>query len=206
MKSKDNALVPIIAIDFDDTINVGGSDTYPVCGHVRPWAKEVINFMHDLGIKVVIWTSRDVAYNQDEKKMYDHMSPMIDWLDENEIHYDAINKSIQFAPYAYNGRKIYAHMYVDDRSFGWDGAEDGNDEIMLKVLGSFLHKICGFSDVATSITVNACRQRKAPKKWMIDGVASWKSRDGLLQYAWCPPTMTSFKPIPVVYKDKNEVD
>ena len=129
MKFNDSAPMPIIAIDFDDTINVLGSHTYPECGEVRLWAKEVIDFMHTLGIKIVIWTSRDVAYNQDEKKMYDHMSPMIEWLDANEIHYDAINKSIQFAPYHYNGRKVYAHMYVDDRAFGWCGATNGKDEI-----------------------------------------------------------------------------
>lgn len=104
---------------------------------VKDMGKEVMDFMHKLGIKTVIWTSRDVAYNQEEKKMYDHMSPMIEWLDENNVHYDAINKSIQFAPYHYNGRKVYAHMYVDDRAFGWRGADDGNDEMFLEVLGEF---------------------------------------------------------------------
>ena len=77
---------------------------------IRPWAKTVINFMHALGIKIVIWTSRDVAYNQDEKQMYDHLTPMLKFLEDQDVKYDAINKSVQFSPYAYNGRKIYAHM------------------------------------------------------------------------------------------------
>lgn len=174
MKFNDKAELPIIAIDFDDTINVQGSKTYPQCGTVRPWAKEVINFMSKLGVKIVIWTSRDVAYNQDEKRMYDHMSPMIDWLDANGIHYDAINKSIQFAPYAYNGRKVYAHMYVDDRAYGWDGEEDGNDHVFLSVLLSFLVKVCGFSKGDAKMIVLCCENNEEPKEWMIEGIRKWK--------------------------------
>lgn len=175
MKFKDSAPMPIIAIDFDDTINVNGSDTYPVCGEVRMYAKEVINFMHKLGIKIVIWTSRDVAYNQEEKRMYDHMTHMIDWLDENDIHYDAINKSIQFAPYHYNGRKVYAHMYVDDRAFGWHGSETGNDCIFIMVLEEFLRRVCGFSKHSANITAMCCERGDEPEDWMIEGVKRWKS-------------------------------
>lgn len=174
MKFNDKAPMPIIAIDFDDTINIQGSNTYPKCGTVRPWAKEVIDYMRTLGIKIVIWTSRDVAYNQDEKRMYDHMSPMIEWLDANEIHYDAINKSIQFAPYAYNGRKVYAHMYVDDRAFGWYGSEDGDDSIFLQVLKEFLCRVCGFSGYSAEMVVAYCRRGIEPEEWMFEGVRKWK--------------------------------
>lgn len=174
MKFNDSAPMPIIAIDFDDTINVLGGDTYPQCGEVRLWAKEVINFMHKLGIKIVIWTSRDVAYNQDEKQMYDHMTPMIEWLDKNEIHYDAINKSIQFAPYHYNGRKVYAHMYVDDRAYGWHGADDGKDEMFLLVLESFMRRVCKFPRIAADMVSICCRQGDDPEDWMVEGVKKWK--------------------------------
>lgn len=175
MRFNDSAEMPIIAIDFDDTINIQGADTYPICGKPRLWSKEVINFMHKLGIKIVIWTSRDVAYNQDEKKMYDHVSPMIEFLDSNRIHYDAINKSIQFAPYAYNGRKVYAHMYVDDRGYGWNGADDGNDEVFLLVLESFLRRVCRFSKHSAENVVIYCRQNFEPEEWMIEGVKNWKN-------------------------------
>ena len=139
---KDSAVAPIIAFDFDDTININGGDKYPECGEVRPYAKEVINFLHFVGCKIVIWTSRDVAYNQDEKKMYDHLTPMLKFLDENGIEYDAINKSVQFAPYHYNGRKVYAHLYVDDRAFGWKESPD----IMISVLHHILVDIIGIRD------------------------------------------------------------
>ena len=177
---RDSAPMPIIAIDFDGTINCNGEDTYPICGEPRMHAKQVIDFMHKLGIKIVIWTSRDVAYNQDEKRMYDHMSPMIEWLDANEIHYDAINKSIQFAPYAYNGRKVYAHMYVDDRSFGWYGSQNGCDDIFLSILSEFLRKVCRFSSESATRVVTCCEDGRDPYDWMIEGVKSWKSRDHFL--------------------------
>ena len=166
----DSAPMPIIAIDFDGTINCNGENTYPICGEPRMHTKQVIDFMHKLGIKIVIWTSRDVAYNQDEKKMYDHMSPMIDWLDANDIHYDAINKSIQFAPYAYNGRKVYAHMYVDDRGFGWRGSSNGHDPVFLLVLEDFLRKVCRFSRTSAEFVRICCEQEHEPEQWMIDGV------------------------------------
>lgn len=171
---RDSAEMPIIAIDFDDTINVLGGKVYPECGEVRLYAKEVMNFMHKLGIKIVIWTSRDVAYNQEEKKLYDHMTPMIEWLDKNEIHYDAINKSIQFAPYHYNGRKIYAHMYVDDRAYGWQGSDNGKDCMFLLVLESFLRRVCGFSKQSAEFAVICCQQDNDPEDWMIEGVKHWR--------------------------------
>ena len=180
---RDSAPMPIIAIDFDGTINCNGEDTYPICGEPRMYAKQVIDFMHKLGIKIVIWTSRDVAYNQDEKKMYDHMSPMIEWLDANEIHYDAINKSIQFAPYAYNGRKVYAHMYVDDRGFGWRGSDNGHDPVFLLVLEEFLRKVCRFSKESAEFVRICCEQEHEPEQWMIDGVKEWKTRRSMLT---CP--------------------
>lgn len=179
-KFRDSAPMPIIAIDFDDTINIGGSNTYPECGKIRPYCKCVFDFMSKLGIKIVIWTSRDMAYNQDEKKTYDHLTPMLKFLDENKIHYDAINKSIQFAPYAYNGRKVYAHMYVDDRAFGWYGNEDGNDHIMLDVLEEFLHGVCGFSKALAKNARCKAKWGEEPTQWMIDGVKSWKERNELL--------------------------
>lgn len=176
----DSAQFPIIAVDFDDTININGADTYPVCGDVRPYCKSVFKFMNELGIKIVIWTSRDMAYNQEEKKTYDHLTPMLEWLADNEICYDAINKSIQFAPYAYNGRKVYAHMYVDDRSFGWYGADDGNDKIMLDVLKEFLYTVCGFSKSLASMARCKAKLGESPTQYMIDGVKSWKDRSDLL--------------------------
>lgn len=171
MKYADNAKYPIIAIDFDGTININGEDKFPECGTTRPWVITVTNFMHKLGIKIVIWTSRDVAYNQEEKIMYDHLTPMLQFLEHNNVKYDAVNKSIQFAPYHYNGRKVYAHMYVDDRGFGWAETED----IFLEVLRSFLTTVCGISQVSAHKMVLQCKNHEEPEPWMIDAVKNWRS-------------------------------
>ena len=136
MTFNDNAEFPIIAIDFDGTINI--ENTYPDIGQFRKYAKEVINFMYDIGIKVVIWTSRDMGIDHDGHSVYDDITPMILCLNANGIKYSAINRSIQFSPFHYQGRKIYAHMYVDDRAYGFDSEDE---DIMLKVMKFFLHYI-----------------------------------------------------------------
>lgn len=175
-KYVDSAQYPIIAFDFDDTININGGSKYPECGEVRKCAKEVINFLHEIGCKIVIWTSRDVAYNQDEKVMYDHLTPMLKFLDANGIEYDAINKSVQFAPYHYNGRKVYAHLYVDDRAFGWKDTDD----IMVKVLQHVLVDIIGISiNVATQSIVrpiySGCEVEDYVIEYCKGCVEEWKS-------------------------------
>ena len=142
LKFRDSAEAPIIAWDFDGTININGEHIFPECGVIRRHTKEVMNLLHDIGIRNVIWTSRDIAYNQDDKRIYDHLSPMLKFLDDNGIKYDTINKSVQFAPYCYNGRKVYAHLYVDDRAFGWKE----HDDVMLDVLNYIMCYIIGIND------------------------------------------------------------
>ena len=168
----DNSVAPIIAFDFDDTINVNGRDKYPECGKVRKYAKEVINFLHWAGCKVIIWTSRDIGYNHDYNMVCDHITPMIEFLNENGIEYDAVNESIKFAPYHYNCKKAYAHLYVDDRGFGWHEC----DEIMLSVLKHVLANIIGIEEF---LAIMICNDFKSGKdvvlKWYVkDCVNAWR--------------------------------
>lgn len=132
----DNSVAPIIAIDFDGTIGIG--DSYPNPKHIRKYAKDVINFMIDSGIKVIIYTSRDVAIDQNTYSVHDDITPMIKFLNANGVKYSAINKSVQFAPWVVNSRKVYAHMYVDDRAFGWVESKC----VMLYILHDFLVRVC----------------------------------------------------------------
>lgn len=147
-KFNDKSISPIIAMDFDGTVAVGNS--FPNPTKLRRYAKEVINFLVDCGIKVVMYTSRDTAINQDTYTVHDDITPMINFLHKHGINYSAINKSIQFAPFPYNSRKIYAHMYVDDRGYGWNESHD----ILVKVLNSILVNICGIDkDYAHDICI-----------------------------------------------------
>ena len=134
----DNSIAPIIAIDFDNTICIGDSYPDPHGGRLRPYIKEVINFMYDVGIKIVIWTNRKNVKGTDIKDKL----LMKQWLDELGIKYHTVNDSTEFAPFKYYGRKLYAHMFVDDRGYGF---KCDDELIMLKVLYEFLTNIVGCS-------------------------------------------------------------
>lgn len=120
----DNARSPIIAFDFDGTITQ--ENTYPHCGQLRKYVKEVFDMLYKHGVKIVVWTCRET----NDKNM-------IQFLCNNDIVYHAINSSIEFAPFDYESRKIYAHMYVDDRAFGFD---ENDEEIMIKIYVDFMSK------------------------------------------------------------------
>lgn len=100
----------IIAVDFDGTIT---DDNYwPLCKNLKNGAKETINFLHDeLNCEIIIWTCRD-------NKLHNDLDSAINYLKENDIHYDFINENGTILKYWPNDpRKIYADFYVDDKSF-----------------------------------------------------------------------------------------
>jgi|WetSurMetagenome_2_1015567.scaffolds.fasta_scaffold03390_19 hypothetical protein len=95
----------IIAIDFDETIVTNG---FPTIGNaqLKPYVVEVMNKLYDKGYYIIIWTCRYT--NQ-------HIQDMVTFLDKHGIPYDSINKNyttMEFKPYP----KIYADVYIDDRS------------------------------------------------------------------------------------------
>lgn len=147
----DNSVAPIIAIDFDGTICTGNGYPDPHGGELRPYTKEVMNFMYDIGIKVVIWTNRKNVKGTDIKDKL----LMKQWLDELGIKYHTVNDSTEFAPFKYYGRKLYAHMFVDDRGYGFSCHDH---MIMIKVLQSFLMNIVG-CDPWSTIRIVTCLSR-----------------------------------------------
>jgi hypothetical protein len=131
---KDNAPKPIIAFDFDGTVTM--ENVYPDFAPLRPFIREVTNVLHELGAVVIIWTCRDIV---GKNPLYDDISPMRTFLRDNGVYFDAINTSYQYAPFFYDSRKIFAHMYVDDKAFGWSRYDP--DIVLLVVLGEFLINI-----------------------------------------------------------------
>lgn len=171
----DNSIAPIIAIDFDGTISIG-NNAYPDPhnGTIRPYAKEVMNFLYDVGVKVVIWTNRKNVKGTDIKDKL----LMKEWLNEMGIHYHTVNDSTQFAPFKYYGRKLYAHMFVDDRGYGFDV----NDKyIMLNVLRTFLMDIVGCDKTITYYIDHALLNSLQPDENHIqhvkDKIAAWNKGD-----------------------------
>lgn len=165
----DNSVAPIIAIDFDGTICVGNSYPDPHNGDIRDYAADVINFLHDIGVKVVIWTNRKNVPGTDIKDKL----LMKQWLDDMHIKYDAVNTSTEFASYKYYGRKLYAHMFVDDRGFGWNEDKD----VMINVLGAFISNILGCpDDVVRGICNDIAANRvvnMVDMQYVKDAIANW---------------------------------
>lgn len=159
----DNSIAPIIAIDFDGTICVGNGYPDPHYGQLRPFAKQVINLMYNMGIKIVIWTNRKNIKDTDVKDKL----LMKQWLDEMGILYHTVNDSTEFAPFKYYGRKLYAHMFVDDRGFGFDCDDD---LIMIKVLREFLEQIVGCERVIVNSIVDSMLNGMEPDYLDVDYV------------------------------------
>jgi hydroxymethylpyrimidine pyrophosphatase-like HAD family hydrolase len=103
----------IIAIDFDGTLHSG---KWPGIGGPLPDAISVMNRLKADGHYLIIWTCREG----------DRQTEMANWLVENGIPFDCINdhKPGTVELYGYASRKVYAHLYIDDKQVGglpqWD--------------------------------------------------------------------------------------
>lgn len=153
-KFTDNANGPIIAFDFDGTLTV--ANHFPEFAPIRKYAKEVTHALAHYGAIVLVWTCRDKGNG------IDHISPLHEWLCDNEISYHDINSCINFAPFMYEARKIYAHMYVDDRGFGWQETET----ILLDVMCEFMAKYMGMD----SATILYIRESIVKGEYVCDNV------------------------------------
>lgn len=101
----------IIAIDFDGVI---AKDMFPEIGEPRWLVQRVMKHLHK-SCEIIIWTCRE-GRNLDSAKS---------WLKEHQIPYDYINENSKnnIAIYGSDTRKVFADIYVDDRSLcgflGW---------------------------------------------------------------------------------------
>lgn len=97
----------IIALDFDGTICRG---KYPEIAGLQPYAKETINKLFDAGHYLIINTCRSG----------DQLLEAINWMLQQGLKFHRVNDNHpeQTALYNNNSRKIYAHIYVDDKNLG----------------------------------------------------------------------------------------
>lgn len=97
----------IIAVDFDGTLHLG---KWPGIGIPSPYAVEVMNKLKKAGHDLIIWTCREGK----------EQTEMVNWLLEHKIPFDRINdhhpESVK--RYGNDSRKVYAHLYVDDKQVG----------------------------------------------------------------------------------------
>lgn len=111
IKSKNNQTFiqdsMIIAIDFDGTISRG---KFPAITGLQPYALDVINRLYESGHYLIINTCRSD----------DHLLEAINWLLGQGIKFHRVNDNHpeESARYNNNSRKIYAHLYIDDKNLG----------------------------------------------------------------------------------------
>lgn len=104
----------IIAVDFDGTLHTGD---FPKIGNVAAEAEKYMNKLKADGHYLIIWTCRHG----------DRLTEAINWLIERGIPFDRINEHEpeNIKKYQSNSRKVYAHLYVDDKQVGglpsWKG-------------------------------------------------------------------------------------
>ena len=97
----------IIAVDFDGTLHTG---KWPEIGAPTPYAVEMMRKLKADGHYLIIWTCRE----------QDRQTEAVNWLLEHGIPFDRINehKAGSWEAYGYKARKVYAHLYVDDKQVG----------------------------------------------------------------------------------------
>lgn len=97
----------IIAVDFDGTLHLG---KFPAIGIPAPDAIKVMKQLKADGHYLIINTARSG----------DDLLNAINWLLDKGVPFDRVNDNypVNVEKYGNNSRKIYAHLYVDDRQVG----------------------------------------------------------------------------------------
>lgn len=156
---------PIVAFDFDGVV---ATDTE---GSIFPIVLDecedksihrLMDFMRSLGVVVGIWTCREQY----------HRTCMEQFLVKHKYQVDFINDTSMFAPYEYIPRKVYAHLYIDDRAYGWSNAVAAVD-----ILEYFLERTCSgsnFTKVEVRDIIRKFINSEQPEEWMIERIKCWR--------------------------------
>lgn len=110
----------IFAIDFDGTIV---ENKFPDIGNPNPGAIETIKALLENGHKVFLWTMRGRARSPKDR---DTLGEALSWLSENGIKIP-FRSPAQFS----TSQKQFAHVYIDDASFGAPKTENGDFDWMV---------------------------------------------------------------------------
>ena len=104
----------IIAVDFDGTLC---TDCFPKIGQPNTALIELLKGLRRQGRQIILWTCR--CGNQLEEA--------VEWCRKWELEFDAVNENLPeiIERYGSDGRKIYADVYIDDKScFPWEVNKD----------------------------------------------------------------------------------
>ncbi|MDD6307715.1 MAG: hypothetical protein PUA75_12435 [Clostridiales bacterium] len=102
----------IIAVDFDGTLCI---DSYPNIGFPNLPLIFLLKQMKAQDKKIILWTCRCGRY----------LAEAVNWCENFGLEFDAVNDNVEeiVKKYGSNSRKIYADVYIDDKScFPWDSS------------------------------------------------------------------------------------
>jgi hypothetical protein len=96
---------PILAVDFDGTLV---DNKFPEIGEVNPMIWKAVSAHQAAGWKIILWSCRTETMLQDAVK----------FCEERGLTFDAVNENLPEVQAYYGGdtRKVFANMYIDDRS------------------------------------------------------------------------------------------
>lgn len=100
----------IIAVDFDGTLC---ENKWPDIGAPNTSLIEDLKESQNVGSKVVLWTCRH----------HKLLKNALRWCKEQDLVFDAVNKNLPevIKYFGSDTRKIFAHVYVDDKNLHFDG-------------------------------------------------------------------------------------
>ena len=103
--NKSKTLPHIIAVDFDGTLC---ENAWPDIGEANLDLIVYLRWQQNRGTKVILWTCRTG----------DKLDDAVRWCANRELYFDAVNENIPEAVEYFGDecRKIFAHVYIDDRA------------------------------------------------------------------------------------------
>lgn len=107
----------IIAVDFDGVLN---ACEYPNVGVLVADAKKGMQWLHDEGHTLILWTCREG----------DDLLRAINFLLERGVPFDGVNCNVRsnIEKHSNDSRKVCADLYLDDRNLG---GFPGWEEVMI---------------------------------------------------------------------------
>lgn len=96
---------PILAVDFDGTLV---ENKFPEIGEINPIIWGAVKSYKAMGWKIILWSCRTEIMLQDAVK----------FCAERGLTFDTVNENLPEVQAYYGGdtRKVFANMYIDDRS------------------------------------------------------------------------------------------
>lgn len=96
---------PILAVDFDGTLV---ENKFPEIGEVNPVMWKAVSAYKAAGYRIILWSCRTDTMLKDA----------VEFCAERGLTFDAVNENIPEVQAYYGGdtRKVFADMYIDDRS------------------------------------------------------------------------------------------